>query len=275
MLRFKAMLKLSIAQTQSSADIDVNLHAMKALCEKAHAENSRGIFFAEMSYLMAPSLTNQRAATRFQELCATFGQWARDYKLYLSPGSLRSVSNGAKSFNHLVVFGPDGQLIADYKKIFLFKANLPDRPYDESVMYDSGKDLTVFDLGGLKVGLSICFDLRFPEMFRALRRRGADLFLVPSAFTVPTGQAHWEVLLRARAIENQCFVVAPSLVGESGDGSRKYGHSLVVDPWGEVLLDMGDSVGLRSFDIDVKRIAEARSKVDSWASLRTDLFPIA
>lgn len=269
------MLKLSIAQTQSSADIDVNLKAMKALCEKAHAEKSQGIFFAEMSYLMASSLENHRAAQRFQELCTTFGKWAEDYQLYLSPGSLRSVSDGAKSFNHLVVFGPNGRLIADYRKIFLFKANLPDRPYDESVMYDSGKDLVVFDLAGLKVGLSICFDLRFPEMFRALRRRGADLFLIPSAFTVPTGQAHWEILLRARAIENQCFVVAPSLTGESGDGSKKYGHSMAVDPWGEVLLDMGESVGLKTFDIDVNRIKDARAKVDSWASLRTDLFPIA
>lgn len=275
MLRFKSMLKLSVAQTQSSSDIDGNLAVMKLFCEKAKAENSKAIFFPEMAYLTGSSLENRRSAERYQELSGMFSQWAREYQLFVSPGSLRSVSKGGKAFNHLVVFGPDGKLIAEYKKIFLFKANLPDRRYDESEMYDAGKELVVFEMGGLKVGLSICFDLRFPEMFRSLRRRGADVILVPSAFTVPTGEAHWEVLLRARAIENQCFVVAPSLTGESGDGSKKYGHSLVVDPWGEVLFDLGDSVGLRTIDIDVKRIESARKKVDTWSSLRTDLFPIA
>lgn len=248
---------------------------MKSFCEKAHAQKAQGVFFAEMAYLMGSSLENRRAADRYPELCEIFSKWAKEYQLYLSPGSLRSVSQGGKSFNHLVVFGPDGRTVAEYKKIFLFKANLPDRVYDESQMYDAGKDLVVFEMNGLKVGLSICFDLRFPEMFRALRKRGAEVILIPSAFTVPTGQAHWEVLLRARAIENQCFVVAPSLTGTSGDGSKKYGHSLVVDPWGEVLLDLGAEVSLKTVEIDVKRLAEARAKVDAWASLRTDLFPIA
>lgn len=272
------MWKLTVAQTISSAELDTNLQTMRRFCDQAKAEGARAIAFAEMAYFTGSALENRRMADRFDSLCETFSAWARELQLYILPGSLRSLSGGTKSgkcFNHAVVFDPLGKRIADYRKIFLFKANLSDRRYDESELYDPGDSLTVLDIEGVRVGVAICFDLRFPEMFRALRKRGAEVIFVPSAFTVPTGKAHWEILLKARAIENQCFIVAPSLTGVSGDGAGKYGHSLVIDPWGQSLIDLGSAAVAQTVSLDFKQISEVQAKIDALASLRPDLFPIA
>lgn len=273
--------RVSVAVVQSIAtgNLDANLAEMRRQCEKAKANGAEWVCFAEMIYYTASSFENRRAADRFAALKDQFAGWAKELGIYLMPGSLRSPgregARSGKSYNHLLLFDPQGNSLAEYKKIFLFKANLPERRYDESELYDAGDSLVTFETPAFKGGLAICFDLRFPELFRALRKRGAEVILVPSAFTVPTGRAHWEILLRARAIENQCFVIAPSSTGECGDGSRKYGHSLVVDPWGEVLQQMGEEPGQIQVTLDLSRIAEVRKTVDSLASQRPDLFPIA
>jgi len=125
----------------------------------------------------------------------------------------------------------------------------------------------------LPLGLSICFDLRFPELYRALAARGAQLILVPSSFTVPTGKAHWETLLRARAIENQAFVAAPAQTGMLGEGRAAYGHSLAISPWGEILADLGDGPSMRIVSLDPLLLAETRGRVAALESRRGDLFP--
>jgi predicted amidohydrolase len=187
------------------------------------------------------------------------------------------VARGGHRFsNTLPVFDATGKKIASYRKIFLFRANLPDdRVYEEKTHTDPGGEVVTLTLGGLTLGLSICFDLRFPELYRSLRRRGAQLFLVPSAFTVPTGKAHWETLLRARAIENQAFVAAPAQTGLVGEGKATHGHSLVLSPWGEKLAELPAGEGVLIADIDTTLIAEAESRVAAWSSRRDDLFPLA
>jgi deaminated glutathione amidase len=279
MLKIKAManetLKIAVCQTSSTLNIDANLKNMRRWGEDAAAKGAKVICFAEMAYFTASGLENRRSADRFDELCETFSNWSKEWGVYFSPGSLRSADEGGKSFNRAVFFSPEGKRIGDYKKIFLFKANLPDRVYDESALYSAGEELSLFPIGSWKAALSICFDLRFPEMFRFLRNQGAQIIFIPSAFTVPTGKAHWEVLLRARAIENQCYVIAPSLCGKSGDGSEKYGHSMIVDPWGEVLAQLGENEGVAMAELRTERFAEVQKVVDALASRRLDLFPIA
>jgi deaminated glutathione amidase len=157
-----------------------------------------------------------------------------------------------------------GAIVARYDKIHMFDIDLPGgESYRESNAYRPGRSTVVAETPWGRLGMSVCYDVRFPQLYRALAQAGADFLSVPSVFTVPTGSAHWHVLLRARAIENSCFVFAPAQWGEHAAGRRSYGHSLIVDPWGEVLADGGDGVGIAIARIDPARIAEVRRMVPS------------
>jgi deaminated glutathione amidase len=160
---------------------------------------------------------------------------ARRHGLYLVGGSVLLEGEGGRLRNSSPVFGPDGSCLATYDKIHLFDIDLPGERHRESELIQPGAAAVWLDLPGWRLGLSICYDLRFPELYRQYASAGCQLLSIPAAFTVPTGAAHWEVLLRARAIENQAFVLAPAQGGQHPGGRRTYGHSLIVDPWGEVL----------------------------------------
>ena len=161
---------------------------------------------------------------------------ARARGVWVVAGSVHeSDPQGGMPFNTSVLIGPEGQLAATYRKIHLFDISIGDRSVTESVKYQQGHQVVHADAAGVRVGLTICYDLRFPELYRALADAGADVVFIPSSFTAPTGEAHWEVLVRARAIENQCFVVAPGQAGIGAGGIATYGNSMVVDPWGRVL----------------------------------------
>jgi predicted amidohydrolase len=169
-----------------------------------------------------------------------------------------------KIANRSFVLNPAGEIAAWYDKIHMFDVDLPNgESYRESKNYQPGDRAVVADLPWGKLGLSICYDLRFPYLYRALAHQGADFLCVPAAFTKVTGEAHWHSLLQARAIENTCFVFAPAQTGKHDDGRSTYGHSLIVDPWGEVLADGGTEVGYVTADIDMARVAEARDRVPS------------
>jgi len=249
---------------------------MREYVREAHSRGATLIAFPEMAYLMAPPEGWLPALSKYRFLLGEFSSWAKKYSVILVPGSVREPDPKSKDrfYNTLPVFDSTGDLVVVYRKIFLFTAKLPDRNYDETRFCNPGNRPMVRKVGGLNFGLSICFDLRFPELYRVLKRRKAQLVLVPSAFTVPTGKVHWHVLLKARAIENQFFVLAPGQVGKAGDGSEKYGHSLVESPWGEVLVDMETEEGVRVQDLDFGLMAEAQSKIDIWASRREDIFPL-
>jgi len=163
--------------------------------------------------------------------------------------------------NANLVFSPTGEQVARYDKIHLFRYDNGREQYDEGRTLRAGSEPVSFDAAGLRVGLSICYDLRFPELYRALMQPPCDLLCVPSAFTHPTGSAHWEVLLRARAIENQCYVVAAAQGGRHENGRRTFGHSLIVDPWGEVVAMLPEGEGVVAGEVRRERIAEVRAQL--------------
>jgi len=205
---------------------------------------------------------------------------ARERGIHVHGGSLgekASEAGGARLFNTTVVFDPQGSEIARYRKIHLFDITTPDgQGYRESASYGAGSEIVTFDAGGLRIGCAVCYDLRFPELFLALRQAGAELILLPSAFTVATGRDHWDVLIRARAIETQCWMAAPATWGQHRDGAGQarftYGHSLVCDPWGQVVAAVSDGIGWITVRIDSARLAQVRNDMPVLQHRRPDVF---
>jgi predicted amidohydrolase len=188
---------------------------------------------------------------------------AREHRIWLHIGSLAVLVDDGKVANRGFVIDREGKIRARYDKLHLFDVDLPTgESWRESNVYSAGKDVVLVNGTPIgKLGLTICYDLRFPGLFARLAEADADVITVPAAFTVPTGKAHWHVLLRARAIEAGLFVVAAAQVGHHDDGRNTFGHSLVIDPWGEVLLDMGEEPGVGFADIDLKRISDVRGRI--------------
>ena len=187
---------------------------------------------------------------------------ARRHRIHLHGGSIGE-RDGDRLFNTTVAFGPDGAELARYRKVHLFDITTPDGAgYRESATYGAGAAIVTYEAAGLRVGCAICYDLRFPELFLALRRAGAELVFLPSAFTVQTGRDHWETLIRARAIETQCWFAAPATWGRHLDGREEprftYGHSLVCDPWGHVVANVSDGTGWATARIDPALTARVR-----------------
>lgn len=189
---------------------------------------------------------------------------AKEFQSYLLVGTFPTRTADAKKFAaSSLLFSPSGELIADYQKIHLFDAAVADNTglYQESAKTLAGNKVTVADLGELKLGLAVCYDMRFPGLFQALGKHGMNVLSLPSAFTTVTGAAHWHTLLRARAIETQSFVIAPAQTGIHANGRETYGHSLIIDPWGVVLADAGTAVGAISADIDLQQVFSLRQRM--------------
>ena len=188
---------------------------------------------------------------------------ARRHAITVHGGSLGE-REGDQLFNTSILFGPDGRECARYRKIHLFDITTPTgQGYRESALFGAGDRVVTAAVGGMCAGLAICYDLRFAELFIALRRQGADVIFVPSAFTVETGRDHWEVLLRARAIETQCWIIAAATVGEHRDARgaarQTWGHSLIIDPWGSVVASLGTEPGVAAAEIDLAAIERVRA----------------
>jgi predicted amidohydrolase len=204
-----------------------------------------------------PGETDHPGLAAFRELAQETGAW-------LLAGSLFVKLDGGKLANRSYLFDPAGTVIATYDKIHMFDVDIGDgQTYRESDTFQSGTESIVAELPWGRLGLTICYDVRFPYLHRALAKAGADFISVPAAFTKVTGEAHWHVLLRARAIETGCFVFAPAQCGTHAEGRQTFGHSLVVAPWGEVLADGGEEPGVIVVEIDPAKVAEARGKVPS------------
>jgi len=206
------------------------------------------------------------ALKAFQALAAELGIWVHC-------GSLAVALPNSKVANRNYVITPKGEIAACYDKIHMFDVNLGNgERYAESATFDPGDETVFVDLPWGRLGLTICYDLRFPHLYRHLAQRGADFLAIPSAFTRTTGEAHWHVLVRARAIETGCFVFAPAQTGEHAGGRKTYGHSLIVSPWGTVLADAGTAPGYVIATIDPAEIGQARSKIPAL-SLETKFQP--
>jgi deaminated glutathione amidase len=194
--------------------------------------------------------------------------WARDHKVTLVGGSIAERREGRdKLSNTSVVFDPDGEIIALYRKIHMFDVEVGGQVYRESESEEPGEEASrVTEVEGWKLGLTICYDLRFPELYRILAVEGAEVITVPAAFTLFTGKDHWELLLRARAVENQCYVVAPNQWGTHRDGKASYGRSTIVDPWGVVLAQAPDEDSVIVAELDRARMENVRRALPSLAN---------
>jgi predicted amidohydrolase len=200
---------------------------------------------------------DDKALPQFISLAEELGIW-------LLIGSLAVKVSAGKTANRSYLIGPNGRIAARYDKIHLFDVNLPSgENYRESNTVTPGSEAVVATLPFARVGLSVCYDLRFPHLYRALAKNGAEILTVPSAFTETTGKAHWHVLLRARAIENTCFVIAPAQGGTHANGRKTYGHSLIVGPWGDILAEAGTDPGVITAELDLGQIAEVRGRLPS------------
>jgi predicted amidohydrolase len=283
-------LRVACVQMNTRADVAANVAAATALVERAVAAGARLVALPETWAYKGPGAgirghaepldgpSNGAMAT----LAARHGVFILAGSHYETPpqgsaaprGNARAVAADApdRVYNSSVLFGPDGAPRAVYRKIHLFDAVSDGRTYRESEDLLPGDALATAEVEGFVLGLTICYDLRFPELYRALALRGAQVLLVPAAFTAFTGGAHWEVLLRARAIENGCFVVAPNQVGEHLPGRACFGHSMVVDPWGAKLAEIESGVGVCVAELDLARLDEVRAQLPSLAGRRPDAY---
>ena len=257
--------KAACVQLRSSDDVAENIATASSLIRDAAAAGARFIATPENTTLMAPD-GGAKLASSYDEAhdpaLPVFSALAKELGVHLLIGSLAIKVSETRTANRSFLFAPDGTVTARYSKIHLFDVQLANgESYRESNTVASGDEAVVADTALGKIGLSICYDMRFPQLYRALAHKSAFLFTVPSAFTVPTGQAHWHVLLRARAIENGAFVIAPAQGGLHANGRKTYGHSLIVAPWGEILAEAGDEPCVITADIDPALSAQARSRI--------------
>jgi predicted amidohydrolase len=260
------MTRIALFQANAGIDPAANARALVDAIEQAAAGGAEMLFTPEMSGLLDRDSARAAKVLRRQEedqVLAAAQEAAARHHIWLHIGSLGVLTEGGKVANRSFIIDREGRIRATYDKIHLFDVDLPSgESWRESNVYSPGKNVVVVNGTPVgKLGLTICYDLRFPGLFARLAEFDADVIAVPAAFTVPTGKAHWHVLLRARAIEAGLFVVAAAQAGHHEDGRTTFGHSLVVDPWGEVLLDMGEEKGVGFAEIDLKRISDVRSRI--------------
>lgn len=268
------MARIAILQMTAGIDPRDNARILAEAVREAGQGGADMLFTPEMSGLL--DRDRKRAAPRIvseeeDAVLATASEAAAKHGLWLSIGSLAVRGCEDKWANRAFTIGPDGVIRGRYDKMHMFDVDLASgESWRESNAYKAGEKVVTVDATPVgKLGLAICYDMRFPALFGALGDLRCHTIAVPAAFTVPTGRAHWHVLLRARAIEASAFIVAAAQVGDHADGRSTYGHSLVIDPWGEVLLDMGgDGTGVGFCDIDLARVAEVRAQVPSLANRR-------
>lgn len=265
-------MKVALLQMTSSDDPSENLATALGMIAQAVGQGATVICTPEVTNCVSMDRTHQAVVLCHQDDDPTLLALrlaAKDYGVWLSIGSL-ALKGGAdgRFVNRSFLINPDGDIAADYDKIHMFDVQVSEtETYAESSGYAPGDHAVLADAGFAKIGLTICYDLRFPHLHHTLAKAGADILLVPSAFSPVTGAAHWETLLRARAIETGCFVFAAAQTGthsaQSGKVRQTYGHSLAVSPWGDVLADAGTDCGVTLVDFDVDDVSKARRRIPS------------
>lgn len=256
-----AALPVAGVQMVSTPDVAENIAQAESLIAQAVAGGAKLVALPE--YFCLIGLRDADKLVLVEEdgagpLQAFLSAQAQRHGIWLAGGTIPlATGESGRLFNSQLVYGPDGQRVQRYDKIHLFSFTRGQESYDESRVIRAGADVRTFETSGGRVGLSTCYDLRFPELYRAMG--GVSLLLVPAAFTYTTGRAHWEILLRARAIENQCYVLAPAQGGVHASGRRTWGHSMLIDPWGEVVDVLPEGPGLVSGVVDPARIASVRT----------------
>ncbi len=266
MVKSKDTFKVGLVQMTSNDVIEDNIAQAEALIRDAASKGADFVLTPEMTTLLdfgtrqvMKKITVEREDTSWPY----FAKLAKELEIWLLIGSI-AIKKGRKAANRSFLFSPTGKKIATYDKIHMFDVDIPgDKAYRESNAYQAGEEAVIASLPWGKVGLSICYDLRFPYLYRMLAQAGATMITVPSAFTYTTGMAHWHTLLKARAIENGAFIFAPAQVGDHTNGRKTYGHSLVVDPWGNILGDGGEETGTTVVEIDMNKVTDTRKQIAS------------
>ncbi len=270
------MTRIGLVQTRTGLDTRQNAQDLSAAADRLAAAGAEIIFTPEMCGLLDRDSARLKAAASTEAddpVLAALSAVAKLRGVSIAIGSLairdEAAASDGRLANRSFVLGPGGDILARYDKMHLFDVDLPngDR-YRESASFLSGERVQLVDLPAARLGLTICYDVRFPQLHAALALAGARIIAQPAAFTVPTGEAHWHVLLRARAIETGAFVVAAAQAGQHEDGRQTYGHSLVIDPWGRVLLDMGAEPGEAIVDIDLAEVDAARARIPNLQHAR-------
>jgi deaminated glutathione amidase len=253
----------AVVQLTSTSDADGNWRSAESLVRKAAARGAALVATPENTNYLGPHEEKVRRAEPLDgPTCSRFAALAAELGIHLLLGSYNERTDDVtRCYNTSVLFGPDGRRVAVYRKIHLFDVAVPpDVFFKESATVVAGSEPVVADTPIGRLGMTICYDLRFPELYRELGRRGAELLAVPSAFTLTTGKDHWEPLLRARAIENQCWLLAPAQHGRHDDGGLRasWGHAMIVDPWGHVVALASDGPGIAMGEIDLARLRNVR-----------------
>jgi predicted amidohydrolase len=266
-------MRVAALQMNSGTEPGPNLDQLEALARDAAGQGATYLLSPEVSVVFAENRDGLRAVAGPWEnnpAITRVSALAAELQVHLHLGSLAVALPDGRFANRSVLFRPDGEIATTYDKIHLFDATLPGlRHYRESETYAGGSEAVLAPLGDVTLGFTICYDVRFPALHRALAEAGATLIAVPAAFTVPTGEAHWSVLLRARAIETGSYVIAAAQAGQHQNGRSTYGHSMVIDPWGRVLVELGgDGPGIALADIDPAAVTEARGRVPALDNAR-------
>jgi deaminated glutathione amidase len=267
-------LSVALIQLDARDDVEANIAAAVGLAEDAARGGARLVALPEyLQYRGTDDGFRSSARPIPGPHTEPFSEVARRHGAWILVGSAAEVSpDPARPFNTSALIAPDGSVAAVYRKVHLFDVDVDAGPVDtESARVTAGDRLVTTDVDGAIVGLSICYDLRFPELYRSLALAGAQILTVPSAFTAHTGRDHWEVLLRARAIENAAYVLAPSQIG-GPPGQAAYGHAVVIDPWGTVVAQAPDVVGIIRAELDLERVASIRRQIPVLANRRPDAY---
>jgi predicted amidohydrolase len=274
-----ATVKIALIQTNSGRDVAPNLAVVGEQVREAAGAGARFVLTPENVAMLEPvraQALEKSAPEASHAAIPFFADLARGLGIHLLAGSFAIKREDGLLANRSYLFDDKGRVGARYSKIHMFDVDLPNgERYRESSSFAPGEAAVLAPSPFGPIGLTICYDLRFPHLYRALAKAGAAILTVPSAFTVVTGEAHWHVLLRARAIETGCFVLAPAQTGTHAEGRRTYGHSLAVAPWGEILGDAGTDTGILYADLDLARIADARARVPALQHDRPFAPPLA
>lgn len=260
-------LRVACIQTNSKSDPNINIKEVSSLICEAKSDGAELITTPEVVGMLEPNrekALDKAQAENDHSVLREFRNLSKDLSIWLLIGSISIKLSDSKLANRSFLINPDGQIIAQYTKIHMFDVEVNDgSTYNESATYQPGTSACLARTPWGLVGLTICYDIRFPALYRDLAKAGAGIIFIPSAFTEVTGEAHWHVLQRARAIENGCFIVSAAQTGIHEQRRKTFGHSIIIDPWGNVLADADKCVGFIIADLDLNLVNEARNKIPS------------
>jgi predicted amidohydrolase len=267
-------MRAAVIQINSDSDVASNLERAEKLVRAAASDGAELISLPEKWALLGPGEVIAAGAEPLDgPIVSAAAGWARELGIHLCAGSVpEDPGDGGKPYNTSVLIEPGGEVVATYRKLHMFDVDVEGTEYRESEHERAGEDLATAPAGELELGLTVCYDLRFPELFRILALRGATAFTVPAAFTAVTGRAHWEILLRARAVENSAFVIAAGQVGKADPHYESWGHSMLVDPWGRVLAVVEGGEGHACAELDLAELRRVRESLPSLANRRAEAY---